>query len=221
MNRADQIVAVVGMQAEARLIRPLSWRVAIGGGSTAGAAAAARAMAESGPAAVGGFGLCGVPIELIDALVASGAGDLRVVLRARVALEAHVPGGERVARQGPGDVDHGHAVALDDRPAFPNGTHSAAERLDQDERTVNGGVVAACGLRPEGTRTGGEAHGPFLPAAGAGPGAGRRRVAVPGGRLVVTGPWCQAPRSRAIRAMPWPQAAIWLAGRKALPAAVW
>lgn len=47
------------MQAEARLIRPLSWRVAIGGGSTAGAAAAARTMAESGAAALVSFGLAG------------------------------------------------------------------------------------------------------------------------------------------------------------------
>ncbi len=45
-------------------------------------ASAAEAVADIGDGAslaVGGFGLCGVPVELIDALVASGAGGLAVV----------------------------------------------------------------------------------------------------------------------------------------------
>lgn len=45
-------------------------------------ATAAEAVADIGTGAsvaVGGFGLCGVPVDLIDALVASGAADLAVV----------------------------------------------------------------------------------------------------------------------------------------------
>jgi len=43
------------------------------------AAAAVADVRDGASVAVGGFGLCGVPVELIDALVASGVSDLRVI----------------------------------------------------------------------------------------------------------------------------------------------
>jgi len=43
------------------------------------ASAAVADVADGASLAVGGFGLCGVPSDLIEALVASGVGDLRVI----------------------------------------------------------------------------------------------------------------------------------------------
>ena len=50
---------VVGLRAEARLLRDLPWPVAIGGGDAAGAARAARDLAGSGVSALVSFGLAG------------------------------------------------------------------------------------------------------------------------------------------------------------------
>lgn len=50
---------VVGLRAEARLLRVLPWSVAIGGGDAAGAARAARELASSGAVALVSFGLAG------------------------------------------------------------------------------------------------------------------------------------------------------------------
>ena len=51
------IGVVVGMAAEARIVRRLEWRVAIGGGSAAGAHEAARRLIEDGCDALVSFGL--------------------------------------------------------------------------------------------------------------------------------------------------------------------
>jgi len=59
LDAPDRIAVVVGLQAEARLIRPLGWHVAIGGGSSAGVEAAARSAVASGAAALVSFGLAG------------------------------------------------------------------------------------------------------------------------------------------------------------------
>lgn len=59
MDASDRIAVVVGLQAEARLIRPLGWHIAIGGGSAAGAEAAARSAVASGATALVSFGLAG------------------------------------------------------------------------------------------------------------------------------------------------------------------
>lgn len=59
MNGAERTVVVVGLQAEARLVRPLGWGIAIGGGSSAGAEAAARSAVASGAAELVSFGLAG------------------------------------------------------------------------------------------------------------------------------------------------------------------
>jgi 3-oxoacid CoA-transferase subunit A len=45
----------------------------------ASAAAAVADVPDGASLAVGGFGLCGIPAVLIDALLARGVGDLRVV----------------------------------------------------------------------------------------------------------------------------------------------
>lgn len=50
---------VVGLRAEARLLRGLGWPVAIGGGHAAGAARAAQVLAEAGVTALVSFGLAG------------------------------------------------------------------------------------------------------------------------------------------------------------------
>ncbi len=50
---------VVGLRAEARLLRGLPWPVAIGGGDAAGATRAARDLAGSGVSALVSFGLAG------------------------------------------------------------------------------------------------------------------------------------------------------------------
>lgn len=59
MDVLDRIAVVVGLQAEAKLARPLGWTVAIGGGSAAGAATAARSAVAEGAAALVSFGLAG------------------------------------------------------------------------------------------------------------------------------------------------------------------
>ena len=50
---------VVGLAAEGRIARRLGWPVAVGGGTTAGAAFAARSLAEQGVRALVSFGLAG------------------------------------------------------------------------------------------------------------------------------------------------------------------
>jgi adenosylhomocysteine nucleosidase len=50
---------VVGLAAEARIARRLGWQVAIGGGTAAGAAAAAWRLADAGANALVSFGLAG------------------------------------------------------------------------------------------------------------------------------------------------------------------
>jgi adenosylhomocysteine nucleosidase len=50
---------VVGLAAEARIARRLGWKVAIGGGTTAGAQAAARRLIDEGSDALVSFGLAG------------------------------------------------------------------------------------------------------------------------------------------------------------------
>jgi adenosylhomocysteine nucleosidase len=50
---------LVGFAAEAKIARPLGWPVAIGGGTTAGAARAARQLIGSGATGVISFGLAG------------------------------------------------------------------------------------------------------------------------------------------------------------------
>ncbi|HET8995148.1 MAG TPA: hypothetical protein VFN42_00635 [Acetobacteraceae bacterium] len=59
MDATDRITVVVGLQAEARLIHPLGWDVAVGGGSAAGAEAAARSAIAQGASALVSFGLAG------------------------------------------------------------------------------------------------------------------------------------------------------------------
>ena len=53
------VAIVVGMQAEARLARPLGMAIFIGGGSSAGAAAAAQQALAAGATALVSFGLAG------------------------------------------------------------------------------------------------------------------------------------------------------------------
>jgi adenosylhomocysteine nucleosidase len=50
---------VVGLAAEARIARRLGWMVAVGGGTAAGADAAARRLADAGVEALVSFGLAG------------------------------------------------------------------------------------------------------------------------------------------------------------------
>src|SRR4029077_8389304 len=54
-----RIGVVVGLAAEARIARRLGWRVAIGGGTAAGAEAAANALVRQRCAGVISFGLAG------------------------------------------------------------------------------------------------------------------------------------------------------------------
>jgi adenosylhomocysteine nucleosidase len=56
---ARAVVVVVGFAAEARMARRLGWQVAIGGGTAAGAEAAARRLVEEGATALISFGLAG------------------------------------------------------------------------------------------------------------------------------------------------------------------
>jgi adenosylhomocysteine nucleosidase len=60
---------VVGFAAEARIARALGWPVAIGGGSTAGAAMAAKRLVEAGATGLISFGLAGG----LDSALPSGA----------------------------------------------------------------------------------------------------------------------------------------------------
>ena len=59
LTRSDHIAVIVGLQAEARLLAPLHWDVMIGGGTTAGARAAARSAVAAGATALVSFGLAG------------------------------------------------------------------------------------------------------------------------------------------------------------------
>jgi adenosylhomocysteine nucleosidase len=56
---SDRIGVVTGLEAEARIARRLGWRVAVGGGTAAGARAAAEGLAEQGATALVSFGLAG------------------------------------------------------------------------------------------------------------------------------------------------------------------
>jgi adenosylhomocysteine nucleosidase len=56
---SDWPAVIVGMTAEARIARRLGWPVATGGGTAAGAKAAARRMAAAGAGALVSFGLAG------------------------------------------------------------------------------------------------------------------------------------------------------------------
>ena len=56
---ANSPALVVGFAAEARVARLTGWRVAIGGGTTAGAALAARRMIDAGATGIVSFGLAG------------------------------------------------------------------------------------------------------------------------------------------------------------------
>jgi adenosylhomocysteine nucleosidase len=58
-RRWQHIGVVVGMATEARIARGLGWRIAIGGGTTAGAYRAARRLIEEGCDALVSFGLAG------------------------------------------------------------------------------------------------------------------------------------------------------------------
>ena len=50
---------VVGLAAEARVARPLGWPIAIGGGTVAGAEAAAERLVREGVTALVSFGIAG------------------------------------------------------------------------------------------------------------------------------------------------------------------
>lgn len=54
-----RVGVVVGLAAEARIARPLGWRVAIGGGSASGALVAAQGLIDEGSDALVSFGLAG------------------------------------------------------------------------------------------------------------------------------------------------------------------
>jgi adenosylhomocysteine nucleosidase len=54
-----RVGVVVGLAAEARIARPLGWRVAIGGGSASGAWVAAQGLIDEGSDALVSFGLAG------------------------------------------------------------------------------------------------------------------------------------------------------------------
>jgi adenosylhomocysteine nucleosidase len=56
---SEPIGVVVGLKAEARIARRLGWRVAVGGGSAAGATRAARTLLAEGMEALVSFGLAG------------------------------------------------------------------------------------------------------------------------------------------------------------------
>ncbi|MBV8094068.1 MAG: hypothetical protein JO110_12775 [Acetobacteraceae bacterium] len=56
---SEPIGAVVGLQAEARLLRRLPWKVEVGGGAPQGAARAARSLIAGGARALVSFGLAG------------------------------------------------------------------------------------------------------------------------------------------------------------------
>ncbi len=56
---SERIGIVTGLAAEARIARRLGWAVAVGGGTAAGARAAARGLAEQGANALVSFGLAG------------------------------------------------------------------------------------------------------------------------------------------------------------------
>ena len=54
-----RVGVVVGLAAEARIARPLGWRVAIGGGTASGALTAAQGLIDEGSDALVSFGLAG------------------------------------------------------------------------------------------------------------------------------------------------------------------
>lgn len=56
---SDRIGVVTGLQAEARIARRLGWPVAVGGGTAAGARAAAEGLVKQGATALVSFGLAG------------------------------------------------------------------------------------------------------------------------------------------------------------------
>ena len=56
---AGSVGIVVGLAAEARIVRCLGWPVAVGGGEAAGAEAAARRLVAGGARGLLSFGLCG------------------------------------------------------------------------------------------------------------------------------------------------------------------
>jgi adenosylhomocysteine nucleosidase len=58
-TRNDSVGVIVGLAAEARIARRLGWPVAIGGGTTSGAEAAARLLLDAKVTALVSFGLAG------------------------------------------------------------------------------------------------------------------------------------------------------------------
>ncbi|MBV8703468.1 MAG: hypothetical protein JO118_07120, partial [Acetobacteraceae bacterium] len=56
---SERIGIVTGLAAEARIVRRLGWPVAVGGGTPAGAYAAAGGLAGQGATALVSFGLAG------------------------------------------------------------------------------------------------------------------------------------------------------------------